>query len=286
MESGALRSLINRLCRAVLALLLAVQAANSLINSPLMNSYAANDAIVDYTIFHSAAEVREAAEKNIALANKAAMNSLAGEPAVDNNMTLQSTSDEQEASEKIRALGIAAEMAPSSEIERRTETQQMKVLGIAADMVAPQVFERTLVALDSHALDDIRGGFEPAGSTLSFSFGIERAVYINGELIAQTVLNVKDLQGTAGAGVTAASQVITAGSATGALGVVQRGAGNGIAVPVGSNVAGTVIQNTLDNQKIQNVTTVNAVVNNSAQVLRGMSVQSAVQSGIVSSLRR
>lgn len=135
------------------------------------------------------------------------------------------------------------------------------------------------LALDSRALDEIRGGFEPSDSSLKFSFGIERAVYINGQLVASTVLNIRDLQGATGAGVVPASV-----DAAGML-VVQNGSGNAFQVQMGPNAFGTVVQNTLDNQKIQSVTTINAAVN-SAQVLRAMSIQSAIQNGLVDSLRR
>lgn len=138
------------------------------------------------------------------------------------------------------------------------------------------------VALGSQALDEIRGGFEPPDSNLKFSFGIERAVYVNGQLVASTALNLKDLQGTSGAGV--ALGVTGNADASGLL-VVQNGAGNAFHVQAGPNAFGTVIQNTLNNQQIQSVTTINAAVN-SAQVLRAMSIQSAIQDGLVNSLRR
>lgn len=138
-----------------------------------------------------------------------------------------------------------------------------------------------LAALDHGSLDEIRGGFEPADSQLRFSFGIERAVFINGELITTTVLNLRDLQWTVGVG--PAPEVATSGLA-GAVGVIQNGGGNAVPAQLGADLAGTVIQNTLDNQAIQTVTTVNAAVN-SAQILRTMSVQSAVQNGLVNSLR-
>ena len=67
--------------------------------------------------------------------------------------------------------------------------------------------------------------------------------------------------------------------------VVQNGAGNYVPTQVVQNPTATVIQNTLDNQKIQSVTTINASVN-SIQMTRAMSVQNAIQYGIVSSLRR
>lgn len=141
---------------------------------------------------------------------------------------------------------------------------------------------QALAALDTGSLDDIRGGFELDGTGLKFSFGIERAVYINGELIASTTLNLKDLQQAVGGGLSPAT---LAPGAAGALGIIQNGSGNNIATTITSNMAGTVIQNSLNDQRIQNVTTINATVN-SMQAVRAMSVQSAIQSGIVSSLRR
>ncbi len=140
---------------------------------------------------------------------------------------------------------------------------------------------QSLAALDAGSLDDIRGGFELDGTGLKFSFGIERAVYINGELIASTTLNLKDLQQAVGGGLSPAT---LAPGAAGALGIIQNGSGNNIATTIASNMAGTVIQNSLNDQRIQNVTTINATVN-SMQAVRAMSVQSAIQSGIVSSLR-
>lgn len=160
-----------------------------------------------------------------------------------------------------------------------------------ADDAAPQAGSRAdqpnplgmeLVALADTSLDEIRGGFELADSNLKFSFGIERAVFINGQLVASTVLNVKDLQLAAGSG---SPQVSITSGVPGSVAVVQNGGGNGLATQIGTNLAGTVLQNSLDNQKIQNVTTVNATIN-ASQILRGMSVQSAVQNGIVNSLRR
>lgn len=268
-------------CRAVLSLLLAVQAVTWLMSHPLMNSYADN--IVDYTLFKSAAEVRAAAERNIALANRAAVNGLAGEPAVSLGTNVQSPIEESEATVALQSPENDAEKVASALglDDRRSDKDIMQALGLEAKEVLAAPLKSSL-ALDNTALDEIRGGFEVPDSNLKFSFGIERAVFINGELVARTVLNVKDLQMAAGAGV--ASQMSSAGSAE-ALSVIQSGTGNNYAPQVGSNVAGTVIQNTLNNQKIQNVTTINAAVN-SAQLLRSMSVQSAVQNGIINSLRR
>lgn len=139
-----------------------------------------------------------------------------------------------------------------------------------------------IAAVDTASLDEVRGGFELAGSNIQLSFGIERAVYINGELVASTVLNLKDLQLTAGAG--SAPLALPDGS-TAALAIIQNGNGNHVSTQISPNVAATIIQNTLNDQNIQNVTTINATVN-SLQVLRSMSVQSSIRDGIVGSMRR
>jgi hypothetical protein len=135
------------------------------------------------------------------------------------------------------------------------------------------------VAMSSTRLEDVRGGFM-TDTGLKLSFGIERAVYINGALVTMTSLNVSDL------GKLSAGQAAVASLNGGALAVVQSGTGNSFAPgAVTASAVGTVIQNTLDNQKIQNVTVVNATVN-SAEVMRGMNLQNAVRSAITSSIRR
>jgi hypothetical protein len=163
-----------------------------------------------------------------------------------------------------------------------------------------------LAALDTQSLDDVRGGFDMNG--ISFTIGIERAVYINGNLVATNVLNVKDLQSTVGG--TSMTSALPANSATmagsvqngtankvqvsqnsqqvssGSLGVIQNGPGNNVATQVIQNPTATVIQNSLNNQTIQNVTTINASIVNSMQTVRALSIQNAIQYGIISSLRR
>jgi hypothetical protein len=300
MSLGHLSS-VKRFGKAVVSLLLALQAADALMNNPLMNAY--SDDVVDYTGFRSAAEVREAAARRIAQSTQAATDPVAIEthvpagaakeavPAAD-ALTFEqpavNPANEKnllEASLSLPSPSVSSSPPPAAPAaanvpEVRVVAQKLKALGID-EVVAPNPLGNQVAALGSESLDEIRGGFEIPDTNLKYSFGIERAVFINGELVARTVLNLKDLQGAAGGGV--ARQAAT--DASGALGVIQNGPGNNFTAQVGPNMAGTVIQNTLNNQKIQNVTTINASVN-SAQVLRSMSVQSAVQSGIVSSLRR
>ena len=133
------------------------------------------------------------------------------------------------------------------------------------------------VAISENALDRVRGGFFTEG--LNISFGIERAVYINGTLVTTTSLNVSDLgRITAGRGMTTFD--------SGTLALIQSGAGNIVSAGAFSSAAiGTVVQNTLDGQKIQNVTVINATVN-SLGVLRGLNLQSSLRGAVIDSLRR
>jgi len=135
------------------------------------------------------------------------------------------------------------------------------------------------VALDSSRLEGIRGGFV-TDTGLKLSFGIERAIYINGTLVTTTSLNVSDLSQLS------AGQAAAVTVNGGALAVVQSGVGNTfLPGTVSGSTLGTVIQNTLDNQKIQNVTTVNATVN-SGDIVRSLNLQNSVQNAITNSIRR
>ena len=137
-----------------------------------------------------------------------------------------------------------------------------------------------LVALRSAELDEVRGGFV-THEGMKISFGIERAVYLNGTLVTTTSLNIADLARISG------GQAQVTGNGFGSLGQVQSGPGNVFMPGAISTTAagGLVIQNTLDYQKINTITRIDAVVN-SASIMRSMNLQSSMQSAIVNSLRR
>jgi len=179
----------------------------------------------------------------------------------------------------VLADAVLAELADSEKpLAKKVAGQTSRTLDAA------NVLGQQLAAVDTASLDEVRGGFELEGSSLKFTIGIERAVYINGNLVATNVLNLKDLQSSAGG--TSVAGALPAAAPSGAL-VVQNGpaGSNYVAPQVAQNPTATVIQNSLDGQKIQAVTTVNASVN-SLQTVRAMSVANAIQYGIVSSLRR
>ncbi|WP_020207111.1 hypothetical protein, partial [Cupriavidus sp. WS] len=178
--------------------------------------------------------------------------------------------------------------------------------------------------VEQDRLDDLRGGFD-VGSNLQVSFGIQRAVYINGDLVVATSLTIPNLSritadqatrlaaalgvatgagaaavnnalashpatagnggngssssggnggsgsagGSAGAAGTAMTSLpaamVSAGAATvttnGVMSLIQNGPGNSAAASALAGSPATVIQNTLNNQSIQNLVTINAGVN-------------------------
>ena len=152
------------------------------------------------------------------------------------------------------------------------------VSGTAGDTAVDTAGDKRLfegwAAVEPAQLDAMRGGFD-TGLRLTLSFGIERAVYLNGALVTTTSFNLPDMNAAAATG--AAMATVSAP----VLALVQNGPGN-VFVPSGGNVpsAATVIQNTLSNQSIQSLTTINAAAN-SAQVLRNSAFQSAIRDGIL-----
>lgn len=97
-------------------------------------------------------------------------------------------------------------------------------------------------------LDHMRGGFQSAPHAPMISFGIERSVFVNGQFVASTVLNIPDL-------------MQFASNPSNNFTLVQTGAANAV-IPDASSLPPlmTVIQNSLDNQRIQTQSVINATV--------------------------
>lgn len=134
--------------------------------------------------------------------------------------------------------------------------------------------------VDSDRLDTLRGGFElPSG--LRVSFGIERAVYVNGVLTSVTAVTLAELGQISGRGIS--PDGLQPGST---LAVIQNGPNNAFsAAGLASGALATVIQNSLDNQNIRAVTTINATVN-SVQMLRSSQMSQSLRDAMVHSLMR
>jgi len=141
----------------------------------------------------------------------------------------------------------------------------------------PQRTEEIWIAASNHDLDQLRGGFDPAGTGLMVSFGITRAVYINGDLVTQTTLDfgrISDLTPV---------QAATLDKQLASLNLVQNGPGNTFAAQGGGSNFGTVIQNSLSNQSIVNQTVINAS-SNSAGMVRNLNILSTLNDSVAAAI--
>jgi hypothetical protein len=128
--------------------------------------------------------------------------------------------------------------------------------------------------IDPARLDTMRGGFQTT-SGMTLSFGIERVVQVNGELIATTRVHIPDV-----ARMTADQATELARFNEGML--IQIGPGNRFE-PAGS-LQGVVIQNSLDGQDIRAITTLNIGVD-TLGAFQDMNAQAAMRDAIVNASR-
>lgn len=125
-------------------------------------------------------------------------------------------------------------------------------------------------AVDDAILEQARGGFDMPGG-LNLSLGIERLVSINGEVVASTSFMIADV---ARLSVDEANQARTALTA---MNVVQNGSGNLFAAgALEQAMAGTVIQNSLNDQVLRSQTIINTSVN-SLELLKIANFQDTLQ---------
>lgn len=150
------------------------------------------------------------------------------------------------------------------------------LLAAAVPLTTPaQEFDRKHMFSDRQ-LDSVRGGVDTGGGLIG-SFGIDRATFINGQLVAHTSVFIPDIahvtpqQATALASVTRAS-------------LIQNGPGNVADASAFNNAPGAlVIQNSLDNQNIQSITNIHATVN-TLPAFNALNLQDTLQSGLVQSI--
>ena len=143
-----------------------------------------------------------------------------------------------------------------------------------ADIVTPaSALGAEWVAIGTERLERMRGGFVlPSG--LAISFGIERVVYVNGELVATARLSIPDI--------TKMTPVQAQGLAEMRQGMlVQVGDGNAF-VPSGA-INGVVIQNSLDNQDIRTLTTLDVGVG-TLGMFKALNSQAALQDALQSAV--
>lgn len=119
------------------------------------------------------------------------------------------------------------------------------------------------VPLDPERLAELRGGFETTAG-LVLSFGIERAVYVNGELLAHTSVEIPDIRHMT------PEQAAALDAAANSVVVIRNGPNNN--VDIASIAPGTtVIQNTLNDQHIVSLTTL-SVDANALSMFQGINI--------------
>ncbi|MGO4699882.1 hypothetical protein [Dyella sp. 2RAB6] len=128
-------------------------------------------------------------------------------------------------------------------------------------------------------LDAARGGFD-LGAGLIASLGLDRVVYVDGTLVTSTHLQIPDVAHLTPAQASALSSAINTAA------VVQVGPGNRVdPAALGQNAATTVVQNTLDNQRIAAITTLNVSVN-TLSAFRSLNLGQSLQSALANPLGR
>ncbi len=130
----------------------------------------------------------------------------------------------------------------------------------AADPSSPFVAAN---AVDGETLDEARGGFLVADGLL-VTLGIERMVTINGDVVERSELQLGDI------GKLAQGNGLVSSAALGELRLIQNGVASALRGDANTSLlGGTIIQNTLNDQLINNQTTINATVN-TAGMLRAL----------------
>lgn len=148
-----------------------------------------------------------------------------------------------------------------------------------AQDLTPQPEEDALwLAASDRTLDQLRGGFD-LGSGLVVSFGISRAVYVNGQLMTSTSFQVGDITKLTSSQAMALNQKI----ASQAL-VVQNGPGNTVDPGAATIPFATYIQNTLNNQTIRNQTVIQATTN-SLGIMKSLNLQSTLNDSLTNAIR-
>ena len=153
------------------------------------------------------------------------------------------------------------------------------VTGAARSAYAEQAVCNDCSFATDPELENIRGGFV-AGDGLEISFGIEKAVFVNGVLQAVSTLNLPGWGSEQGQ--TLSDQVLSN------MVVLRQSGNNNMIAPnlVANSPSGlfTYIQNSLDNAVIKNITQINASVN-SLNMYRDMNLKSMMNQQLLNAMR-
>jgi hypothetical protein len=173
-------------------------------------------------------------------------------------------------------LSYAAPIAVPQASRNDTPPDRGHEVKARADTEDPNWSSKTTVAISEEKLDTMRGGFDVANG-LKVSFGVSRMAVVNGNLVTQTSFNIPDLSNMT----TQQAQSLAAAN-IGSL--LQNGGGNIAQQGSVQGLSGAVIQNTLSNQNIQALTTINASVN-SLGLFKSMNLGATLNNALMNSVR-
>lgn len=146
--------------------------------------------------------------------------------------------------------------------------------------LAPQQSGESIwLAASDQTLGTMRGGFD-LRTGLMVSFGISRAVYVNGQLITSSTFQVGDLASLAPTQAAALGQQMP--TQTQAQ-VIKNGSGNTVELSTGAVPLATFIQNTVDNQTIRNQTIIDATSTGMGMV-KGLNLQATINEAIANAI--
>ncbi|BEU25005.1 hypothetical protein [Paraburkholderia sp. 22B1P] len=173
-------------------------------------------------------------------------------------------------------LSYAAPIAVPQASRNATPPDRDHEVKARADTEDPNWSSKTTVAVSEEKLDTMRGGFDVANG-LKVSFGVSRMAVVNGNLVTQTSFNIPDLSN-----MTTQQAQALASANIGSL--LQNGGGNVAQQGSVQGLSGAVIQNTLSNQNIQALTTINASVN-SLGFFKNMNLGATLNNALMNSVR-
>lgn len=133
------------------------------------------------------------------------------------------------------------------------------------------------LAASDRTLDSMRGGFD-LGAGLVVSFGISRAVYVNGQLLTSTSFQLGDITRLTASQASALGQQIARQAQ-----VVQNGPGNTVEPAAATVPLATYIQNTLNDQTLRNQTVIEAT-SSGLGVLRHLNLQATINQAIADAM--
>jgi hypothetical protein len=186
-------------------------------------------------------------------------------------------SPKQTPAQQIKApVSYAAPIAVPQAARNDTPPARVREVDARVDTEDPNWSSKTIVAISEEKLDSMRGGFDVANG-LKVSFGLSRVAYVNGNLVTQTSFNIPDLSNMT-------TQQAQALAAANMGSILQNGGGNIAQQGSVQGLSGAVIQNTLNNQNIQALTTINATVN-SLGFFKNMNLGDTLNNALLNSIR-